>query len=294
LKLSKCEFARTQVKYLGHVLDPNGIHVDPDKVEGVQSMPAPTKIVELQSFLGMVGYYRRFIQGFAKIAQPLTQLLRKETKWEWTEACNTAFNTFKQKLTTAPILAMPDYTIPFIVQTDASVCGIGAVLSQKHPAPPQERPISFISRTLKKHEKNYSITHLELLAVIWALKKFRHYILGTKFIIQTDHIALQSIRNTKEIHSGRIARWILTLQEYEPFEVQYRKGTSNGNADALSRLPISGSTAKHQVRAIDQPDMESKYDEKKDEAVDIPTLQQQDPQWTNIYKCVSDLDEMTS
>lgn len=296
LKLSKCEFARTRVRYLGHVLDSNGVQVDPEKVAAVRAMPAPTKIVELQSFLGMVGYYRRFIAGFAKIAQPLVQLLNKGIQWEWTQQCQAAFNTFKDRLTSAPVLAMPSYGDPFIVQTDASVVGIGAVLSQRvsdtaaADLKPVERPIAFISRTLKKHERNYSVTHLELLAVMWALKKFRHYILGTKFIIQTDHIALQTIRNTKEIHSGRMARWVLALQEYEPFEVHYRKGTTNGNADALSRLPVQ-----HQVNAVDDM-MEQKYDDEKkpeddtNEEVDISALQQQDTQWQDIYKCVSDPD----
>ena len=176
MKLSKCEFAKTQVRYLGHVLNSNGVHVDPDKVAAVLAMPAPTKVVELH-FLGMVGYYRRFIAGFAKIAQPLVQLLNKGTQWEWTEQCQKAVDTFKHMLTSAPVLAMPAHTSmePFIVQTDASVIGIGAVLSQRQPQTATtnktvERPIAYISRTLKKHEKNYSITHLELLAVSWALK----------------------------------------------------------------------------------------------------------------------------
>jgi hypothetical protein len=147
---------------------------------------------------------------------------------------------------------------------------------------------------LKKHERNYSVTHLELLAVIWALKKFRHYILGTKFIVQTDHIALQSIRNTKDIHTGRMARWVLALQEYEPFEVQYCKGVTNTNADALSRLPLEYN---HHVKMID---IERKYDDVKEDEkiqkvddipafnnVDIGQLQQRDTQWKQIYKCVN-------
>lgn len=308
LKLSKCEFAKIQVRYLGHILNANGVQVDPDKVAAVKAMPAPTKVVELQSFLGMVGYYRKFIAGFAKIAQPLVHLLNKGTHWEWTEQCQKAIDTFKHMLTSAPVLAMPSYTNtePFIVQTDASVIGIGAVLSQRQPqtaitSRTSERPIAYISRTLKKHEKNYSITHLELLAVIWALKKFRHYILGTKFIVQTDHIALQTIRNTKEIHSGRMARWVLALQEYEPFEVQYRKGSSNGNADALSRLPlphINNNNAEHRVNAVDEVNQEEKYDDVKqsdttDEKDDssIGSLQQQDTQWTDIYGCVNNPDD---
>ena len=242
LKLSKCNFAMSRVKYLGHVLDGTGVQVDPDKVKAVREMPSPRKIVELQSFLGMVGYYRKFIPDYAEVAAPLVKLLRKGEKWVWTTECQAAVDTFKDALTSAPVLCMPDYTKQFIVQTDASMVGISGVLSQRYTDDGgniDDKPVAYVSRTLKRHENNYSVTHLELLAVMWSLKKYRHYIQGNKFLLQTDHIALQSIRHTKEMYSGRMGRWVLQLQEYEPFDIEYRKGTRNANADALSRLPLA-------------------------------------------------------
>jgi hypothetical protein len=238
LKLSKCEFGRNRIHYLGHVLDADGVHVDPAKVSAVADMPLPTKVLELQSFLGMCGYYRRFIDKYSTIAAPLHNLLRQDVTWKWEQVHSQACQQLKQALVSAPVLVMPDYNKPFIIQTDASGVGIGAVLCQLHEVDGKmvEKPTAYVSRGLKKHEKNYSVTHLELLAVVWSLKQFRHYVLGKKFLLQTDHIALESIRKTKDL-SGRMARWILVLQEYE-FDVQYRKGKENANADALSRLPV--------------------------------------------------------
>jgi hypothetical protein len=163
LKLSKCEFAKTRVRYLGHVLDGNGIHVDPGKVVAVKNMPSPKKVVELQSFLGMVGYYRRFISGFAKIADPLVKLLKKKEQWIWTDACEKAVLKFKEALTTAPVLCMPDYTKQFIVQTDASLIGVGAVLSQRFGSEEgrkvRDQPVAYVSRTLKNIRFKIFITN---------------------------------------------------------------------------------------------------------------------------------------
>ena len=314
LKLSKCEFAKTRVRYLGHILDGNGIHVDPEKVVAVKNMPSPKKVVELQSFLGMVGYYRRFISGFAKIAHPLIKLLKKKEKWLWTDECEQAVLKFKEALTTAPVLCMPDYKKQFIVQTDASLVGIGAVLSQKFGSEDdgkvRDQPVAFVSRTLKGYEKNYSATDLELLAVIWSLKKFRHYILGSRFLLQTDHIALASIRNTKEVYSGRLARWVLSLQEYEPFDIEYRRGITNSNADALSRLPVEQVQESGMVMAID----EEKYNDSSDInhsvssevshsdnkvedtgiEVDIGLKQQADEVWGEVYAyCNGDVSSLS-
>ena len=210
LKLSKCEFGRNRIHYLGHVLDASGVHVDPAKVAAVADMPLPTKVLELQSFLGMCGYYRRFIDKYSTIAQPLHNLLRADVVWKWEQEHTQACQQLKQALVSAPVLAMPDYSKPFIVQTDASGVGIGAVLCQQHEVDGKmiDKPNAYISRGLKKHERNYSVTHLELLAVIWSLKQLRHYLLGKRFLLQTDHIALESIRKTKDL-SGRMASWIL-------------------------------------------------------------------------------------
>jgi hypothetical protein len=295
LKLSKCEFAKTRVRYLGHILDGTGIHVDPEKVVAVSGMPSPKKVVELQSFLGMVGYYRRFISGFAKIADPLIKLLKKKEKWVWTDECENAVLKLKEALTSAPVLCMPDYKKQFIVQTDASLVGIGAVLSQRicndSSGKARDQPVAYVSRTLKKHEKNYSATDLELLAVIWSLKKFRHYILGSRFLLQTDHIALASIRNTKEVYSGRLARWVLSLQEYEPFDIEYRRGITNSNADALSRLPIGHVQDSGTVMAINEekyplPSDSNHSDNKVADTeidIDIGLKQQVDEVWGEVY-----------
>jgi RNase H-like domain found in reverse transcriptase/Reverse transcriptase (RNA-dependent DNA polymerase)/Integrase zinc binding domain/Integrase core domain/Retrotransposon gag protein len=314
LKMSKCEFAKTRVRYLGHILDGNGIRVDPEKVVAVRNMPSPKKVVELQSFLGMVGYYRRFISGFAKIANPLVKLLKKKEKWIWTDECEEAVLKFKEALTSAPVLCMPDYTKQFIVQTDASLIGIGAVLSQRFGSESggkvRDQPVAYVSRTLKTYEKNYSATELELLAVIWALKKFRHYILGSRFLLQTDHIALASIRNTKEVYSGRLARWVLSLQEYEPFDIEYRRGITNSNADALSRLPLKQNQESGVVMAIDEGKYNDSSDishsvssdvnhsDNKDEdtgiEVDIGLKQQVDEVWGEVYAyCNGDVSSLS-
>ena len=183
LKLSKCTFAVTRTKYLGHVLDGDGVHADPDYVKAISDMPAPKCVKDLQCFLGMTGYYRRYINGYATIAKPLFELLRVDTPWHYGPSQQQAVQTLKQALLSASVLAMPDYTKQFIVQTDASTIGIGAALTQKHEHEGKmvERPIAFVSRSLKPAEKNYSATHLELLAVMYAVKQFRHYILGSNF-----------------------------------------------------------------------------------------------------------------
>ena len=177
-------------------------------------MPLPSNIKELQSFLGLTGYYRRFINSYSEIALPLYSLLRKDVKWEWADQHTQAVETLKKALTTAPVLVMPDYSKRFIVQTDASYSGIGAVLAQSYTIDGKEvdRPIAFVSRSLKPAEKNYSVTHLELLGVMYAVKQFRHYILGSNFLIQTDHRALNGLLTSTDL-SGRLQRWLTALQE---------------------------------------------------------------------------------
>ena len=275
LQLSKCTFAVTRTKYLGHVLDGEGVHVDPSYVKGVTDMPLPSSVKELQSFLGLTGYYRRFINSYSEIALPLYSLLRKDVKWEWTEQHTQAVNTLKRALTSAPVLVMPDYTKRFIVQTDASYAGVGAVLAQTHTIDGKEveRPIAFVSRSLKPAEKNYSVTHLELLGVMFAVKQFRHYILGSNFLIQTDHRALNGLMTSTDL-SGRLQRWLTALQEYLPFEITYRKGKVNANADALSRLPVPQPDV---VRLVADESGNVKLAE-------IGYKQQGDPDWQHIYK----------
>jgi RNase H-like domain found in reverse transcriptase/Reverse transcriptase (RNA-dependent DNA polymerase)/Integrase zinc binding domain/Integrase core domain/Zinc knuckle len=291
VKLSKCDIAKTCVHYLGHVIDGTGVHCDPVKVQGVNDMPQPKNVKDIQVFLGMVGYYKRFIPKYANVANALFKLLRTGVDFIWTDECGQAFKALKDKLVTAPVLAMPDYSKPFILQTDASMIGIGAALCQVYTIDSfeVEKPVAYASRALRKHEKNYAVTHLELLALIYAIKVFKHYILGSKFYVQTDHRALQWIRNTKET-TGRLARWALTLQEYD-FDIIYKKGKLNANADALSRLvpaldqkqigennkPVS-----HMVMALKSTPTCKVLTSTV--AVRFATKQKDDPSWANIYR----------
>ena len=211
-----------------------GVKPDPEKVEKMLNYPVPQNIRELRGVLGLFSYYRRFIKDFAKVAGPLYQLLKKETTYEWTNEQQKAFGELRQKLTEAPIVQYPDFTKPFFLYTDASLTGLGAVLAQKDGK--KEHVIAYASRTLNPAEKNYGITELECLAIIWATKYFRHYLYGNKFTIITDHMALKWLLNsTSENANRRLERWKISLSEYE-YEIVYRKGSQHLNADAFSRL----------------------------------------------------------
>ncbi|KAI3807474.1 hypothetical protein L1987_23403 [Smallanthus sonchifolius] len=188
-KFSKCEFWIQEVHFLGHVINKNGIHVDPSKIEAIKNWEAPRTPTEVRQFLGLAGYYRRFIENFSKIALPLTTLTQKDKKFDWTVKQESAFQLLKQKLYSAPILSLPEGTDNFIVYCDASHQGLGCVLMQR------EKFIAYASRQLKVHEKNYTTHDLELGAVVFALKIWRHYLYGTKCTIFTDHKSLQHIFN---------------------------------------------------------------------------------------------------
>lgn len=230
----KCEFFKKETKYLGHVVSERGIHTDPDKVSAIREMSAPRSTRELRRFLGVASWYRRFVPDFAAIAQPLTSLLKKGKHWKWKEEQQAAFEMLKAKLTEAPILACPDFSKTFILQTDASNYGLGAVLTQELEE--GERVIAYASRTLNGAEKNYSATEKECLAIIWGIRKMRAYVEGYRFHVITDHLSLKWL-NSIDNPTGRLARWALELQQYN-FTVQYRKGKQNVVADALSRQPM--------------------------------------------------------
>ena len=233
LNKEKCQFGRTELQYLGHTVTERGVATDPEKVQAIARIPAPTNLRELRRFLGMVSWYRRFIPRFTDIAAPLNHLLQKKVRWTWSEKEEIAFETLRQQLATAPVLACPDFTLPFTLQTDASNEGLGAVLTQDINS--QERVIAYASRTLNSAEKNYSVTEKECLAVVWGIRKMRPYLEGYRFTVLTDHQSLKWLR-TMDNPSGRLARWGLELQEYD-FDIQYRKGANNLVADALSRRP---------------------------------------------------------
>ena len=238
LKISKCHFAQKQISFLGHTVSQQGIAVDPSKTDKIMKFPQPTTITELKRFLGLCSYYRRFVQNFSKIAQPLNALLRKNTNFIWSNDCENSFKTLKTHLVTPPVLRYPDFKKDFIVQTDASGKALGAVLSQIYED--GEHPIAFASRTLNTAESKYPAIELEALAVVFAIKRFRPYVYGHKITIQTDHAPLKWLLSTATSPDGssKIQRWALTLQEYD-FVVQHRPGKCNANADALSRVNIT-------------------------------------------------------
>ncbi|GJS38045.1 putative reverse transcriptase domain-containing protein [Tanacetum coccineum] len=197
------------------------------KIESIKDWASPKSPTEIRQFLGLAGYYRRFIEGFSKIAKPMTKLTQKKVKFEWGDKQETAFQLLKQKLCSAPILALPEGSEDFIVYCDASIKGLGAVLMQR------EKVIAYASRQLKIHEKNYTTHDLELGAVVFSLKLWRHYLYGTKCTVFTDHKSLQHILNQKELNM-RQRRWLELLSDYD-CEIRYHPGKANVVADALSR-----------------------------------------------------------
>ncbi|GKB25470.1 putative reverse transcriptase domain-containing protein [Tanacetum coccineum] len=226
-KFSKCEFWLQEVHFLGHVVNQSGIHVDPSKIEAVKNWMAPTTPSEVRSFLGLAGYYRRFIANFSKIAKPLTSLTQKNQKYEWGEEQKAAFQTLKNNLCDAPVLSLPDGVEDFIVYCDTSNQGLGCVLMQR------DKVIAYASRQLNIHEKNYTTHDLELGAVVFALKTWRHCLYGTKSVIYTDHKSLQRIFDKKDLNMHQ-RRWIKLFSDYE-CEIRYHPGKANVVADALSR-----------------------------------------------------------
>ena len=228
----KCEFCRSQVRYLGFILQEGGLTVDPEKTRPILEYPAPRNLKQLRRFLGMSSWYRRFIPQFATISEPLTRLLKKGKRCEWGNDQARAFNSLREHLVDAPTLICPNFEEPFVLQTDASSVGLGAVLTQTVAS--EERVIAFASRALSDTEKRYSVTEQECLAVIWAIQKFRPYLEGYRFTVITDHSSLRWLHNLKN-PTGRLARWALELLEYD-YEVIHRKGALHHVPDALSRM----------------------------------------------------------
>ena len=197
LQPHKCKFLQSQVTYLGHVVSAQGVSPDPEKTSKIKSWPVPQSAQEVQRFLGLANYYHRFIKDFATMAKPLHRLTEKGVTFTWTLECEQAFNFLKTQLTSAPILALPNWSRPFILDTDASDMGIGAVLSQLQQDG-SEYVVAYASRVLTKQERNYCVTHRELLAVVTFLQHFKQYLLGTPFTIRTDHSALTWLQNFKQ------------------------------------------------------------------------------------------------
>jgi len=232
--IKKCSIFQQRLNFLGHVLTETGIEVQPEKVEAVENWPTPCNLPELRSFVGLCSYYRKFIAGFADLAAPLHALTRKNARFQWNSEQEEASNQLKERLTSAPVLGMPREDGVYYLDTDASDVGLGAVLSQEQDG--QEVVLAYASKALSSTEKNYEVTRRELLAVLYGLKVYRQYLLGRKFVIRTDHSALQSLRKTPE-PIGQQARWQAFVEEFD-FEIRHRPGSQHRNADALSRRPV--------------------------------------------------------
>src|SRR5277367_3572717 len=241
VKESKCRFGVDSVKYLGHIIDKDGLRPIPDRVEAIAAMPPPENVSQLKSLLGMINYYAHFIPRVSTVLAPMHQLLKKNKRWEWSASCQQAFDEVKKMLQSSSVLCHYSPTLPIRVTADSSSYGVGAVLS--HVVKGEERPIFFASRTLTPAEHNYSQLDKEALAIIFAVKRFQQYLYCRKFEILTDHQPLVSVFSPDKPLSmqvpARMLRWKLILASHD-YEIKYKKGSSISNADGLSRLPIQG------------------------------------------------------
>ena len=244
LKPSKCFFFKEEIDYLGHLVSGKGVATSPKKIEAVTKWPVPQTVYDVRSFLGFVGYYRRFIRDFSKISKPIREVIiglenqskrvAKKTLINWSEAAQSAFEVLKELCVNAPILAFPDYKLPFILHTDSSTEGLGAVLYQKQEG--KLRVIAYVSRSVTKTESNYPTHKLEFLALKWAIcEKLHEYLYGsTPFEVYTNNNPLTYVLTTAKLDAcGQ--RWVAKLANYN-FTIQYRSGQSNVEADALSRI----------------------------------------------------------
>ncbi|GKE33789.1 hypothetical protein Tco_1453111 [Tanacetum coccineum] len=246
-KFSKCEFWLQEVQFISHIINSEGLKVDSAKIEAMMNWQAPKNVGKIRSFLGLAGYYRRFIQDFSKIASSLTKLIKNNSPFEWGEEQEEAFVTLRRKLCKTPILILPDGTEDMIVYCDASYVGFGCVLMQRG------KVIAYASRQLKKHEENYPTYDLEFAAVVFALKIWRHYLYGVKFIIYTDHRSLQYFLEKKDPNM-RQRRWLDLLKDYD-CEVRYHPGKTNVVADALSQKEREKVTWIYSLRMIVTSDL---------------------------------------
>ena len=223
---------------LGHIISERGIEVDKAKVELISKFPSPINVKIVRQFLGHAGFYRRFIRDFSKIAKPLYKLLEKDAKFEWDAECQQKFEELEAYLTIAPIVRAPNWHLPFEVMCDASDLAVGAVLRQRVEGKPYV--VYYASKTLNEAQKNYTNTEKELLAVVYALDKFRSYLIGLDIVIFTNHSTLKYLL-TKQNSKARLIRWVLLLQEFN-IQIRDKKGVENVVADHLSRLTIAHNT----------------------------------------------------
>jgi hypothetical protein len=237
LKPSKCEFHKEEVVFLGYVIGPNGVRMDPSKVAAITTWPIPHSVHDIRVFLGLANFYRRFIRNFSKIVSPITSLLRKNSKFKWTPAAQEAFDRLSTSFTTAPILKHFNHTLPVVLEADASDYAVGAVISQRDPENGVLHPITFHSRKFSAAEMNYEIYDKEMLAIVETMDRYRHYFegLGQQTIIFSDHRNLLWFTETK-VYNRRQARWAEKLSRFD-FKIVFRPGKQGGKPDALSRRP---------------------------------------------------------
>ena len=227
---------------LGHIISSRGIEVDKAKIELISKLPPPTNVKTVRQFLGHAVFYRRFIKDLSKIAKPLYKLLEKDDKFVWERECQESFEVLKSHLTTAPLVRAPNWQLPFEGMCDASDLAIGVVLGQREDGRPHV--VFYASKTWNEAQRNYTTTEKELLAVVYALDKFRAYLVGSDIVIFTDHSALKYLL-TKQNAKARLIRWVLLLKEFN-LQIKDKKGVENVVADHLSRLTIAHDTHSHQ------------------------------------------------
>lgn len=294
VKPKKCSIAHRRLQYLGHIVDADGVRPDPANVEALTNYPQPKNVKQIQQFLGICGYYRRFINDFASLAKPLTALIHKNAKWEWSSQCTDSFIKLRSYLLQYPLLRHPDFSKPFMIYTDASAFGIGAILKQLDDKG-KEVVVSYASRTLSRPEQNYSATERECLAIIFAVKKFRPYLYGTKFTVVTDHCSLCWLMKISQ-PNGRLTRWSLCLQDFE-YEVIYKNGRKHLDADALSRNPTGLCPAPENALAISEGKIQCIADDQEvdeapllvmtvEEVTSMRALQLQDNWSKELINCI--------
>ena len=242
IRPDKCHMLQREVAFLGYRINKEGVGTDKTKIEAVVNWPTPRNLKEVRSYIGLCSYYRKFVKDFAGVAEPLHALTRKEVKWNWTPECQEAFEELKRRLTSTPIMALPQDEGMYVLDTDASKCHIGAVLSIIMDG--EERVLAYGSRLYSRAEMNYCVTRRELLAVVYFTKLYKQYLLGRHFKLRTDHAALRWLRKTPE-PIGQQSRWLEQLEAFD-FEIEHRPGLKHTNADAMSRIPCA------QCRGLDE------------------------------------------